>query len=431
MAKGMPRHTGDPRIQTGQQSFDKYPTGNETVNDIARFISLDTSDPQNPKPIFVEQNEQLVVRFIFKKMDGTDGPPCSATAPEFWAIVRALGGEVDQEKPTTRHTSEALARGLKSVNERQIKNGIKVYVNNRWVNGDRIDLATPPEGKYTIKFLGMHRLDYAQDNLQFSEYKNERTNKMQQVLIADFEILSNGFGKPTLWDGYKLSAWMENPFTDMTVDTNGKTVNAVDKGYPLFARKPETKEIVRDAFIWENFGTYFAPSLKEYEWIIDPSKSDFHVCEVLEPQYVFNALALKDNRKVVVNYKKHPLGKKPNISQGDIPFDNELADIDVDEQQTQAETTSSSVFTLVSYLESKFSDVKIFENSNADSNEFNFTDAGKEWAIKNMGGEEGPWVRAGLSLENRKALHELTEEEATNLLNAFKATTEPTEDMQW
>lgn len=393
MAKGMPKHTGDPNIEAG--SFEKVPDGNYIIKKISRFISTDDSG----NPIFVEQNGRLVVRLEFEP-----NIPCSASPAEFWGIVRALGGNVDVP-PQQRTSPQALVRALDSVNNSP--KTITVTVRNGWVNGDRIVAAGPAKGKYLCRFAGAHRPDFEADNYHFAEIKGK--NGVFRTLIFDFEILGNMYGKPTLYDGYVFSIFMNDPFTTSYTDLGGNEVNALEVGVPLYARDERTGGIPMLAQRWDIFARYFAPTLENHDWQVDPLKSDFGICEVEQPQYVFINYAKKDDRKVVMYYKEKTRGTGMTVDLMDVPVDNGTA------EQT-AKDTPATLSDLLHYITERWPEMNIFDTENPTL----FTDEGREWAKQFMGGSTGPWVASGLSLENRKALSELTPNEITALLAAFR-----------
>lgn len=387
------RETGDPERQNVTETI---PDGNYTVNGISKFISKD--DKNNP--CFVPQNGDLVVRFEFRSANGDLAPAASATPAEFWMLVNLLGGDVSVTTPKQRTSSEALLRAQESINAS--KQNITVQSTNGWANGLR-KMLIPPKGKYQVKLAQVHRPDFEKDNLQFQPTSGKPGWPVREQLIFRFEIVGNSAGKPTLYDGYHMWVYMANPFCNSYTDDNGTLHTAKEAGCPLWAHT-EKGGVPVQVGQWKIFTRYFAPAIEDHDWIDE---------ELDQPQVVIINEALKAQKKVTVVWKPKDKSKTGAFyfDWNDLALENEdMADEEVEEDVPQVTLND-----LLTYITQKWNDVVIFDTDA--ENPGVFTDAGKLWAKDFL---SPVWTKAGLSLENRKALHQLDEDEIEHLYKAFK-----------
>ena len=406
MAKGLPIHTGDPNIEQG--TFEKLPDVIYRVNGINKIISVD----EKGDPIFKLQNGRLVLQFEFRSGINDPGPACSASPAEFWALAGAMGAELPEAAQAT--SSQAITRAVDQIN--RSGKSLSVESANGWVNANRIPGATPPIGKYTVRLARVHRPDFAPDTYDFQHMKSTFDATDYETLVFDFEIVGLPNGKPSLYDGYLISLFMNNPFTDTKVEADGKIIRAVDVGTPLWARDPRNNGIPIHVRRWETFITYFCPEAREHDWQVDPAKSEYGVCEVLQPQYVFINEALKAGRRVNVYYKAKTRGKGNFFDMLDIPYENDpntLPPVEVTPQASAKQPVQ--LLDLITYIEQRWPEANIFDNSVDDA--VVFSAEGRAWAKEYL---LPAWIKAGLDATDRKPLHKLTADEVTRLLEAFK-----------
>lgn len=386
------RETGDPERQNVTETI---PDGNYTVNGISKFISKD--DKNNP--CFVPQNGDLVVRFEFRAANGDLAPAASATPAEFWMLVNLMGGDVSVASPKQRTSSEALLRAQESVNAS--KQNLTVQSSNGWANGLR-KMLIPPKGKYQVKLASVHRPDFEKDNLNFQAQQN-RWGNTQEQLVFEFEIVGTSTGKSTLYDGYRIWQYMSNPFTNSYTNAQGITRTVEDEGCPLWAHTQQGGVPVQVGQ-WKIFTHYFAPEIEEHEWSKD---------ELYQPHVVIIKEALKAAKKVVVVWKPREKSKTGAyyFDWNDLSLENE----DMADGVEEASEVTVSLTDLLSYIKAKWSDQQIFDETETEA--VVFTDMGRSWAKNFL---SPAWEKAGLSLENRKPLHQLNDEEIERLYKSFK-----------
>lgn len=404
MSKGF-RHLGDPNIEVGV--FKPVEDREYVVNGIEAFISKDDSGP-----FFKEINGEMKVLLRLRCVDGEEGPAMSCSPVEFVALVNAFGGNFTDPDgkvkftltTTNRMSPKALMIGMKSANA--AAKHLTVESKRGWVN--IMSQLTPPEGKYTVKFVNAHRPDRDPNNLRFQRVAN--SSGSFESLIFEFEIVGDGLGNPTIWEGYRIAEFMNNPFVEQYETESGKTITAQDEGCPLWRRDERTGGIPTVVKLWMEFIHYFVPSVLRHEWCVDPTDSPFGVSEVLEPQYVIVHEAKRAANLVKVWYGQKKRSTRKGIDLRNLPMMNDAAP----EEQEEV-LQPNALLTLVEYIEQRWPDVVIFAQSTPDDPAVVFTEAGKIWAKEYLGGDNGPWVRAGLNLADRR-LHTLNEAQLEALL---------------
>lgn len=403
MARGI-MHSGDPdKVEV----MENAPDGRHTVTGIEKWISTD----QDGNPIFIQWGNSLVVRLEFKTTNGDPGPAYSATPAELFALANAFGAPLPKVKPENRMTTRTLALIQQSINESG--GSLVVESSNGWVNS--IPEASPPKGIYNIKFVDAYRPDRKPGDLDWW------TGGKQPTLIFEFQIDGDGTGKATIWDGFPVTWWATECFVTETVDSEGNKVPAevltfcrTDKGgVPYHARRMEM------------FIDYFASSLYDHDWQRDALNSEYGVDEVAKPQYVIVDYAKKDAKKVPVFLSiKTPRRGVPRFG-----FDllEDMMEVSRDVNDDLEET---DLLALANYIEAITPDFEVF--TTIDAHNLEFSDKGREWMREYVGGENGPWHRAGLPLENKPALTELTDEQVAAFLKELQAQFgEPSESPNW
>jgi len=403
MAKGI-QHSGDPEIV---ETFERAADGRHTVTGIERWATTD----QNGDPIFVEQNGRLIIRMEFRTSDGSPGPAYSCSPAELFALVRAFGASLPKVKPENRMTTRTLALVQQQINDSG--NTITVESSGGWVND--IPGAWPDKGIYNLRFADAYRPDRKANDLAWYD------TRFGQTLIFEFQIAGDGTGKPTIWDGYPIQWWAKNVFVTEIEDSKG---NIVPVEVPTFART-ERGGVPRAALQMQAFIEHFAPSLYDHEWQREALNSEFGVDEVLQPQYVI-ADAAKRDQKLVPIFLSTKTSRKGNVSFGfDLLEDMMEVSRDVNDDLEETDLTA-----LANYIEAITPDFEVF--TTIDAHNLEFSDKGREWMREYVGGENGPWHRAGLPLENKPALTELTDEQVAAFLKELQAQFgEPSESPNW
>lgn len=410
MAKGI-QHTGDPdKVETLERAAD----GKHQVTGIERWISTDDSGD----PIFVPQQNQMVVRMKFRTANGENGPAYSATPAELFALANAFGVSLPKVKPENRMTSRTLALIMRSINDSG--KTLTVESKNGWVNN--IAGASPSKGIYNMRFVDAYRPDRKADDLSWFDTTYGHT------LIFEFQIAGDGTGKPTIWDGYPIQWWAKDCFVTNVEDSAGElqpvevlTFARTDKG-----------GVPRAALQMQAFIKHFAPSLYDHDWQRDALKSEYGVDEVAQPQYAIVDYAKRDKKSVPI-FLSTKTSRKGNVSFGfDLLEDvmETTPEYNIDDEVADEENGISNLMGLVKLIEALTPEITVFETF--DENNVEFSEDGREWMREYVGGENGPWHRAGLPLENKPALTELTPEQIAAFSRELQAQFgEPSESPGW
>jgi hypothetical protein len=295
---------------------------------------------------------------------------------------------------------------------KQNAKGISVKSENGWVNR-LYKLLRLPRARYTVQFKTAVRPDRAKENpLHFQEMENKwNKEKKQYQLVFEFEIVGDHRGKPTLYDGHTIVQYMNNAFAPEFMDMRGVVHTAIEDKRFHWLHTPNGG-ITPYAPAWSTFVKYFCAGIENHEWQTEADKSEYGVIEVHEPQYVIVDYALRAKEKVVVYWQQRPKGDSYHFKWDDIPVDNQAEAIDVEDEQEQPAKLND----LLDYISKKWSDKVVFDQSEMGDNSVVFTEVGRAWAKEYM---SAPWQKAGMSLENRKPLHELNETEVSRLYDAF------------
>lgn len=392
-------------------NFESFDKGEYTVDGFGEVVGSSASDSG---PVFVPSGldpSQLVLQIRLRLTqaearrmgieDRTQGPPTSLTAAEFIAMVYAFGGDFKSNEtdfclnPKNRSSVEAITVGVESANRGGEE--VKVYVGKSgW--GNFPDSAIPV-GFFKVKFVGPMNVNYDQDRRWEFDVPPWGGDP---VIKFEFEIVSNGDGKPSPFEGLRFQKIMPYPFSD-EIEVNGVTKTPEELGMPILK-----------SVNWRWFLEFFAPSVNDID--------DWTPELLAKPHHIFFDRALNDKCEVKV-----PLvvgkGKKKGVTfyynqletaQRDDPFS------DYGEEEISEEVDSGDVMLwIISYLgEDPFNEDGTFKD----------TAVGTEL----LGGELGPWNLAQLG--DPKPITDLTNEEAARLLEQLKArygSTEETEESGW
>lgn len=392
MAKGSVTYT-----RTG---FDAVPDKRYAVNGIEEIF---TKDDQG-NPIFklydnnFTQQKELKIGIKLRTQTGEDGPAMFLLPAEFVALVHMFGGSDFFPAKGWTSNSAVLLSGMNKANA-----GAKVVgceSKGGYVNTYNFPELHPPKGQYKVQF----KEAFSPKNpgtYFFSEGGND-----SQYIILKFEIVEGPF------EGFVTSVFMNNCFVDYQ-EINGEIYSAMD-GAPV---APMGKTYQR----WEALGTYFVPGLWEnYDWEIDPSKSQYGVCETKQPQVVIISKMLEAKQVVNVWYEK----KERKDEYWFDPLNLEMFN------PKPAIVQEVTLQDFVDYVKSK---TWTYEDASGDTHEFEnifesenplvfvTNEEGKSlWARQYLGGEVGPWVAAGLD-PNKTDFASLGSQQLAKLLEEMKA----------
>lgn len=373
--------------QKSQQEFSSVADGTHKVNGvdvIAKWM-------ENDLPIFRLSQDTLKLGLKFRKVDGTEGPAMSVTAPELYALALVFGVNLADLKPryNNRTDGNVVNKLIELINEK--KTAIEVTSRNGWTN--RIAEMRPPIQQYTFSFQGFSRPD-RQPGYAWQIFGDSES------LIATFVIEGDANGTKNLWSGYPISMWFNNGFTTEVEAEDGKH-NAYDDGRFFFRPNYLTGDITKAAKLWSAFGSLFLnEQLDKHVWQSDPALSDFGVDEMANPQVVF------------CNYAEEMVGKTVT---GWLRQNGKYAVVDL--EGILASSTSYSwedenvLEPLIEFVASTFGPGLLSE-------EGTFTPKGKKWA-KDYLEERKAWENAGLDLSNRE-LASLTSEQVTKLIEEIQ-----------
>lgn len=397
MPKGIV-HLGDVNIAGGD--FEKAADGKHKVIGF-NYRSVDDKGD----PIFKDQLGRMVVQLEFISGDDEKAPMYSATVTQLFALVKAFGAQLPKIEYKNRMTSKTLLSLEALAN--QAAHPLTVESSNGWVK--RIDEAVPPDGIYTVKFVRAHRYDFNPESLEWSE-SVLKNGAIRQTLMFDFEIVGDMLGKPSIWNGASISIFMNK--AHISVSPEGTPCEVLT--FPSTQTGGWSKDVRR----WWSFLLHFAPSVLDHDWQRDPLKSTYRVDEVDKPQYVIVKRALEDNKSVVVHCKINN-GRYEFDLDGDVIVQEEAIVLDEDSAQ------SNSLYELITYIEKKWSDIKIFAQSDPLKNEVVLTEEGKIWAKTYLGAadeENSPFYRVlAVFPETPRQLASMTEDQVRLLLNEMKS----------
>lgn len=405
MSKGLPVQTGDENIEGG--SYEQAAEGKHTVVGIKEFFNDCMTDAG---PIFVERNGDLKISFEFLKENAEEkGPTFSVTPAEFLALAVTFGVDINALGINRKNrATPAIVLAVKDAINAQKKHLVVESNADGWVN--RIDqMHLPVDAQYTVVFKEAIGSEGSLDWFQ---------GKFGGFMLFKFEVVADGHGNPSMWEGFPITLFMNNEFVREETDHKGDRLVATEIGKPLYGKTPNGG-IPRSAMRWTNFAVYFAPAVLDHEWAVSPDNSAYGVCEVHEPQHVFVKKALEAKSRVVVGYKKFTSNKgnvRYEFDLNDLGMFNSTREIVSDNDVSQPRALDQLLDYFVTN-KAKWDiqpEIDLFEQSPADSDIVIFTDAGKAWAEKVL---LPKWTELGLG--EKKPLHELTEDEAQKLLNAF------------
>jgi hypothetical protein len=370
------------------QSFDQAPDGLHVVDGVT-FRRVDGEDP-----VYVEKDGELKILTEFHSRSADTNPVAYLTPPEVLGLALAFGAKLPRQITAQTRTN---ARFLLLIEEAINKTGktLSLSSKNGWIN--QIPGMNPPAARYYMKFVGATRPDRKPDDLSW------QAGQYGDSLIFEFKIVKDFMGKPTIWEGFTVGWFVNNPFAEQQAD-----------GMLRFARN-ENGKVSLDAQRMAKFIEHFAPDVYDHTWITDPTESPHAVNELVSPQYVIVHEALAAGNEVevpcAITKKGRFVPQLDQIGADDIFEDvDDLPDVDVDEGVEQP----SNLMDLVDLLETVSGETQLFEQS--DSTDLVLTDAGKEWMRENIA---GPWERAGLPKDDRR-LTVLKTEQVTKLLEELK-----------
>lgn len=390
-------HAGDKTIETGQ--FTPIPDDDYTIN---KFEFIPEGTPTF-KPILGVN--KIMLRTL--QPNGKEGPAVSLTPAEYVAFVQTLGGSVKGGYKQRMNVDFLEAAKASITGDTRMT----VHSKNGWANFLPISL---PEGMYTIQFVRAHRPRYEEVN-KYHFASQQGKNGIFETLLFDFEVVGDGTGKSSIYNGFILSEYMNNPFTKEFTDDEGEVTTVYEEGRPYFKRDDRTGGEPAVVQLWELFIKFFVPEINNHEWQSDPTKSEYGVDELDQPQYPIIHKALAAERKLKMWVGKKERSDRVGINLRNLPIANATETLDLDEETEQA----TSLIDLITYIEQRW-DKGIFDNSDPTNPAVVFTDGGIEWAGIILGEDGGPWDRANMP-KRGTALHLLKDDQIARLLHELKA----------
>jgi hypothetical protein len=384
-------HTGEPTV--GERgSFDKLPDNMYPVKGITKFISKDAAG----EPIFSNQYGDLKISFELGVVGQSLGLACSLRPADFYATALAFGADLKHVTAKNRLSSAIIQQTVKLINE--AGKTLNVSSKNGWVRyfvGVQL-----PEGLYTLRYADIRRPDRT-PGLEF------KTGDYGPALLFEFEVVGDGAGRPTVWEGALITLNLNDPFID-SYQKGDEMVTALDAGAPLFeseTAKDGNRHATKLALRWQRFIEYFAPGALEHVWQSDPAKSEFSVNELVNPQYVIKGYADRERKtaKALFQMRKN----KRAIDLLELPAFNT-------EPVEEEEEFTPALVDLINLIVENHGK-EIFEDIAPEDGVFKFTEEGRLWAGAVM---EPAWKRAGLG--KKKALHLMNDTEIAKLLAELK-----------
>lgn len=380
-----------------QKERQPVPDSRWAVNGIEEIFSRDDGG----NPVFRPVGNMVKLFARLRTVSGETGPAMSLTAAEYVALVHAFGGTQYAPTPANHTFPAVLLEGQKYANT----GGKTLYVESKggWVDARKVRELRPPEGLYTVKYTG----HYSPDDPTGYAFSAGKFDDNRGYLILKFEIVGDSNGKPTVWNGFGISLFLNNVFVD-ALDENGVVYNAHELGHPVGLPKPDRTR-------WDAFGKYFADDAWEmHDWQVDPVKSEYGVCEVEMPQVVLLKRAEKAQTPVKVWWEKKQKNDNYWFDLAEIKKYN--GDPETVRSATQQEVADYILGkNWVKDDETPFDSSMLLESVDP----ITFTEEGREWAKVYLAGPLGFWAQAGLD-PNNKQFSALTPEQLGKLLAAME-----------
>lgn len=218
----------------------------------------------------------------FLREDGGISPVMSMTAMDLLLLTIVTGGSVSA-LPKDRNTSAYLVKA-----QEQIKKGGKPFYVN--VNGEQgwvsnIEGAIPPEGYYYFKFVGAQTWDKS-DPIRV---QRGRVGDKESIMLI-FEIAGDMLGKPSPYNGFQTTAFLNDPF-DGSKD-----------GLPV-VRLNTSGGATIDWFKLSKFSAAYCPEVMDHDWV-SAELSDYGVDEYNYPLEVYVKSALANDYRAMGQFTK-------------------------------------------------------------------------------------------------------------------------------
>jgi hypothetical protein len=395
---------GDPSVQ--ESNYKSWDAGDYMMVGIHSFITIDKDRNQ---PIFKMQGDQLVARFkilILQKDLETqntlevEGPAMSATVPQMCMLVRAFGGD-PSKLPT-----EATSMFLNMVQDELHKYGKerKAHLKEAggwvsWVEG----LNPPTKDIFTWLCVGF----YTKGNdtpVRFKENSGTGPNGSytEDIAFAKFRIVSDGWGNPSLYDGYETSIKIYNPFSG-EADDKGRPATALGLkgGIPMHVKR-----------FMHLISVCCSADFNTHQWTADLEKSKYGINEIANPLPVVDA-DIKAAKRLVCAALSENRNGRIQLAIDDLSV-YKGKEIDLAKDAAEAAKQPSELELFVRKAE-KIAGFPIFKTTPPNSNSITleFTPEGVEWAKKTLA---PVWDKLGLPTENgRRTLGKLTPEQLKQL----------------
>lgn len=382
----------DPNVTP--QEFETCAAGQHKVVGIEEYLSTDDND----KPIYKDNEwKGLAVLLKLKRADGGEGPAMSATPSELALLVRAFGGD-PAALPKDRMSTEYLYAVKSAIN--QANKEVVATVNEKGYVSFVMGMI-PPEGFFTWKYTGWRNLDGTRDE---PEWQESRFGNATQIIL-EFEVVGNMYGKPTLYDGYSESVYLQSPFSGEVLDGKPSVKVTKNGGRPVWVTR------------WYKIFEVFCPEIGE--------KTVWSAGELDNPIAVCLDYLEKGNKIGLAYFRK---GTSAKAKRPKLQIDTLTAMEKSESQKEETPEQRGMVFSedieqehpnLVEWIHWVYAQKdNLFKTTQINAlDDLALTPDGVKWATENM----LQYMQQAQLEPQAKAISQFTEDECEKLVNVVKA----------
>lgn len=270
--------------------FDQYPEGPAEVNGIFGYATTDDEG----MPFYKDMGGRMAAVAKLRLIDGGEGPPMTCSAADLTLLVIAFGGDIAQ-LPKDRSSVPFMMSVIEQANAGGRKQTAQVS-NKGWVNfvtGANL----PTDRIFRVRFEGArNKSGKTGKEITFEE---DPKFKKRNVFF-EFKILGSANGSKTPYDGATISLVVEDPFLDY-IESDGR--------YFPKARKAKSGASLMGVKRMAQFIRCFWPEMRDYEWEIDATRSEYGTNEADNPLPVIVDHALRGARYAQVKLDANKTGR--------------------------------------------------------------------------------------------------------------------------
>lgn len=392
-------NSGDDKINPKEGNFDEFPAGVYTMIGIEDYFSKDDED----LPIFKPFDNGLRAHCHIKTKETLSQPPAwSGEAKDYLRLAQVLGADIEglEAKADTKFLQQIQKR-INAVNfETQF-----YAQSNGWVS--RINALLPPNGFYKVRFVKAFSLDNS-DPITFQEKENFfEPDNPNHVVRFMFEIISD-VEDGLDYAGTTFVIEVHNPF-DGVFNNLPSWKHAKNGGMLVGQRRLMT------------FLNIFWPDVEDYQWIVDPERSEYGINEAENPIHVIADKASQSDKLAITRVEVNDKGWfkmdlcdlspcKSGVPVNVKPKTQEKPPWNEDNEPVKIHLTLIKVIN-----DHAFGDIGENAINSTDGNPYNLTTKGGVWCKENV----APlWDKLGFDEPRR--FDRLSKEQAKQLVDAIE-----------